>query len=139
MGSERWGAAMARPRKLPKVDVWLKMREAAELMGVSTRVARERLKQMNHAMGGGLLRKTADRPNSHFLVSANALLHELRTERDTEPDRLTELEEFLQKTHWLTKINRKAINKLRRDLDRVEKWIKSVTGHDQVRPPSRDH
>ena len=137
MGSERWGAAMARPRKLPKVDVWLKMREAAELMGVSLRVARKRLKERDAALGGSLLRRTTDTPNGHFLVSASALLKEFRVEDNA--DALAEMEEFLQKTYWLTKINRKAIKRLRQDLDRVEKWIKKVTISAHQRPPSRDH
>ena len=128
---------MARPRKMPKVDVWLKMREAADLMGVSMWVARKRLKERDAALGGSLLRRTTNTPNGHFLVSASALLRELRTKDNA--DSSADLRETVEKNRRNVEINRTAINKLRRDLDRVERWMEKVCIRVHPRAPSRDH
>ena len=104
-------------------DRWLSVRQAAELAGTPLRTMRRRLYYLDSRNGGRLLKWVSER---RVLVSAEALLRELRTDPDFRDAELTGFHAKLEDQGKKLLALRDAHRSLKRRVKVVEDQIGAV-------------
>lgn len=98
-----------------RLDPWISLRRAADLMELPVWTARRRLHTLNDAVGGGVLRRFTDR--GRIYVDVGALLYHLRNDPKESEDDFDELRAKVEDLERKILALRNAHRHLRRRVD----------------------
>jgi hypothetical protein len=110
-----------------KLDRWIPLAEAAGMAGEPLWRFRRRMHVLNHRHGGRLLRNFSrgDRNAARWHVSAEALLHHLRTDPNQGDEELDEIRGRVDENEQKTEALRQAFRRRSREwyarIERLEK------------------